>query len=111
MPTTSSPRIRLATGLLAGGLLLGPLTACSFSSDSVSCSGTSCSVTLKGDGAKAKVLGYELALAGTDGNRASLKVGDRSVSCTSGQSVDAGPLRLECSSVTDESVQLRASLG
>ena len=109
--TPSTSRARWGAGLLAGGLLLGPLAGCSFSSDSVSCSGGSCSVTLKGNGAKAKVLGYQLAFAGTDGGTAKLTVGNRSVSCTSGQSVDAGPLRLECSSVTDDSVELRASLG
>ena len=104
-------RARSVAGLLAGGLLLVPLTACSMNSDAVSCSGTSCSVTLTGSGATAKVLGSELAFAGTQGSRASLKVGDRSVTCTAGQSVSAGPLRLECATVTDDSVELRASLG
>jgi hypothetical protein len=92
-------------------LTLAPLTACSFSSDSVSCSRTSCSVTLSGDGAKARVLGHQLAFGGTDSGRASITVGDRTVSCTSGQSIDAGPLTLECTRVTGTSVELRASLG
>jgi hypothetical protein len=108
---STRPRGRLAAGLLSGGLLLSALAACSFSSDSASCSGGSCSVTLSGDGAKVRVLGYQVAFAGTDAGRAQLTVGDRSVSCAAGQSVDAGPLRLECAEVTDDSVQLRASLG
>lgn len=111
MPTTRSRRSRLTTAALAGGLVLAPLGACSLSSDSVSCSGTSCTLTLSGTGATAKVLGYQLAFAGTEGGKASLSLGDRSVSCTSGQSVDAGPLTLQCSKVTSDSVELRASLG
>ena len=38
-------------------------------------------------------------------------IGDRSVSCTQGQSVDAGPLTLSCSEVTADSVKLTAKLG
>ena len=98
-------------GLLAGVLALLPLTACQASSDNVSCSGGSCSVTLSGDGAKATVLGKSLAFAGTSGGRATLSVGDSSVSCAQGESVSAGPLRLACTKVTDNSVELTASLG
>jgi hypothetical protein len=108
---STRPRVRLAAGLLCGALLLPPLAACSFSSDSVSCSGGSCSVTLTGDGAKVRVLGYQVAFAGTDGGLARLSVGDRAVSCSAGQNIDAGPLRLECAEVADDSVRLRASLG
>jgi hypothetical protein len=102
---------RLAATLLAGGLLLAPLAGCNISSDSASCSGTSCSVTLKGDGAKAQVLGSNLAFGGVQDGRATLSVGGHSVSCAQGESVNAGPLALECSEVTDDSVKLTAKLG
>jgi hypothetical protein len=107
-----TPRLpRLAAGALAGGLLLTPLAGCSGGSDALSCSGSSCTVTLTGDGSKVSVLGQELAYAGTHGGRATLSVGDAGVSCAQGESVSAGPLRLECTSVTDSGVELRASLG
>ena len=104
-------RSRTVTGLLAGALTLVPLAACQVGSGNVSCSGTSCSVTLTGDDANATVLGKSLAFAGTSGGRASLSVGNASVSCTAGQRVSAGPLTLACTKVTDDSVQLTASLG
>lgn len=106
----SSFRNRRVAGLLAGAIALLPLAACQVNSDNVSCSGGSCSVTLSGDGANATVLGKSLAFAGTSGGRATLSVGDSQVSCSEGQSVTAGPLRLACSKVTDNSVELTASL-
>jgi hypothetical protein len=104
-------RARTAAVLVAGALSLAPVAACQANSDSVSCSGNSCSVTLSGDGAKAKVLGSTVAFAGTQNGTATVSVGGHDVSCTQGQSVDAGPLHLECAKVTDDSVELRASLG
>lgn len=89
--------------------MLLPLTACS--SDDVSCSGSSCTVTLTGGGASATVLGQDLGYAGTQDGTASLSVGDHEVSCTQGEEVTAGPLTLSCSSVTDDSVELTATLG
>ena len=105
MSTTS----RIAAPLLAGALLL-PLSACSFSANGVSCSTSSCTVTLSGDGAEAEVLGTTLSFAGVQDGRASLSVGGASVSCAEGESVSAGPLELQCSSVTDDAVELTASL-
>jgi hypothetical protein len=110
MPSTTRPA-RAAAILLAGGLLLAPLAGCNFSSDSVSCSGTSCSVTLEGDGAKADVLGSRVAFGGVKDGRATLSVVGHSVSCAQGESVHAGPLALECTEVTDDSVKLTAKLG
>ena len=43
--------------------------------------------------------------------RASLGVAGASVSCAEGESVGAGPLQLECTSVTDDAVEITASLG
>ena len=111
MSSTSTTRARrLAAPLLAGALLLAPLAGCSFSSDNVSCSGSTCTVTLSGDGAEAEILGTTLTFGGIEGGRASLSVGGASVSCGEGETVTAGPLELKCSSVTDDSVELSASL-
>jgi hypothetical protein len=110
MSSTTS-RARLAAGALAGGLALLPLTACSFSSDNLSCSGSECSVTLSGDGAQVDVLGTSLAFGGVQDGRATLSVGNASVSCAQGETVQAGPLTLTCATVAADSVELTASLG
>ena len=109
--TSTTPSVRLAAGLLAGGLALAPLSGCTFSSDNVSCSASTCTVTLSGDGAEAEILGTTLTFGGIQDGRAQLSVGGASVSCGEGETVTAGPLRLECSSVTEDSVDLSASLG
>jgi hypothetical protein len=109
---SSTTRIpRLAAGLLTGALLLAPLAGCTISSENVSCSSGTCTVTLSGDGAEAEILGTTLTLGEIQDGRASLRVGGASVSCGEGETVTAGPLRLECSSVTEDSVDLSASLG
>jgi hypothetical protein len=111
MARTSTTRAaRLATALLAGGLLLAPLGGCTFTSNNVSCSGNSCSVTLSGDGAEAEILGTTLTFGGVQDGRAELSVGGTGVSCAEGESVSAGPLSLQCTTVTDDSVELTASL-
>lgn len=99
--------VRLAAGVLAGTLALA---GCSLSSDNVSCSGSKCTVTLAGDGASAQILGQKVEFAGTKDGRATLGVGDASVSCAQGESVSAGPLSVTCTSVTDGAVELTASL-
>ena len=109
MASTSTSR--RAAGLLAGGVALAALTGCTFTSENVSCSGSSCTVTLSGEGAEAEILGTKLSFDGTQDGRASLSVGGASVSCGEGESVTAGPLQLTCTSVTDDSVELTASLG
>ena len=107
LSTSTSHR---AAVLLTGGVALAALTGCSFSSDNVDCSGSSCTVKLSGDGAKAEILGTTLTLGSVQDGKASLSVGDASVSCAEGESVTAGPLELTCSSVTEDSVKLTASL-
>jgi len=108
MSTTTTSR---AAGLLAGGLTLAALTSCSFSSQNVSCSTSSCTVTLSGDEAQVDVLGTTLTFGGVQDGRASLGVAGATVSCAQGESVGAGSLQLECTTVTDDSVELTASLG
>ncbi len=102
--------VRITAGLLTGGLLLAPLTACTFTSNNVSCSTNSCTVTLSGEGAKAEIFGSTLSFGGVQDGRASLSVGGASVSCGEGERVPAGPLELECSSITEDGVELTASL-
>lgn len=106
MPSTS----RSTAGLLAAGLALVPLTGCSVSSNNVSCTTSSCSVTLSGEGAEADILGTKLTFGGVQDGRASLGVAGASVSCAEGETVTAGPLSLECTSVTEDAVELTAAL-
>jgi hypothetical protein len=101
---------RVAAGLLAGGLALGALGGCTFTSNGVSCSTSSCTVTLSGDGAQAEVLGTTVTLGSVQDGRASLEVGGASVSCAEGESVAAGPLSVECTSVTEDAVELTATV-
>jgi hypothetical protein len=110
MPSRSRRPVRIAAGLLSGGLLLAPLAACTFTSDNVSCSTSSCTVTLSGEGAEAEIFGSTLSLGDVQDGRASLSVGGATVSCGEGESVVAGPLELQCSSITEDGVELTASL-
>jgi hypothetical protein len=109
--SSTSTTVRLATTLLAGGLVLAPLSACTFSSDNVSCTPSSCTATLSGEGAEASILGTTVEFAGTQDGRATLGVAGASVSCGEGEKVAAGPLSITCSSVTDDAVEITASLG
>jgi hypothetical protein len=109
-PRPRSAAARAAALLLAAGISLGAVSACTLTSDNVSCSGSSCTVSLTGDGAKADILGNALTFAGVKDGRATLSVGDNSISCAQGEKVSAGPLTLECTKVTDKSVELTASL-
>jgi hypothetical protein len=109
--TPNARAARIAGGVLAGALTLIPLTGCSLSSNNVSCSTSSCTATLTGDGAEAEILGTKVSFAGTKDGRATLGVGGASVSCAEGESVSAGPLSLTCTSVTDDAVEITATLG
>ena len=109
---SSMPRTaRLAAGFLAGGLVLAPLAGCSFSSDNVSCTTSSCTATLSGDGAEAEIFGTTVRFGGVQDGRATLGAGGTNVSCAQGDSVGVGPLQIECTSVTDDAVEITASLG
>ena len=70
----------------------------------VSCSGNSCSVTLGGSGSRAHVLGTTFGLAAIDGDRATLRVDGRDVTCGPGRSVSVGELRLTCTAATETTV-------
>ena len=101
---------RTAAGLLAGGLALGALGGCTFTSNGVSCSTSSCTVTLDGEGAQVDVFGNTVTLGSVQDGRAALEVAGASVSCAEGESVAAGPLSVECTSVTADAVELTATL-
>lgn len=107
----TAPRTaRLAGAVLAGGVALLSLTGCS-SGDDFSCSARSCTLTLSGDGAKVDLpIGPTIRLGSVSGGRASISVGDSSVSCAQGESVSAAGLSLECTEVSDDEVKLTASL-
>ncbi|HZH22275.1 MAG TPA: hypothetical protein VEZ18_18980 [Geodermatophilus sp.] len=77
----------------------------------VNCTGTSCAVTLSGDGAQADILGTPIVLGAVESGRASIRVGDQEIGCSQGESVSAGPLNLECTTVTEDTVTMTASLG
>lgn len=101
---------RTARLTLAAALLVLPLTACSVGSENVSCSTSQCTATLTADAAEAEILGTSLAFGGVQDGRATLSVGNASVSCAQGESVSAGPLALTCTTVTENSVEITASL-
>lgn len=103
-----------ASGGAATGSVGASVSGSASGSPSVSgvdCSGTSCTLTLTHSNAQASVLGATVALSSLSNGQATVTVGGHSVSCTQGQTVSAGPLHLECSTVTADEVVLRASLG
>ena len=77
----------------------------------VDCSGTSCTVTLSPEAGEVDVLGTRMAYEGIDNGVATVVVGDETVTCAEGDSVDAGPLTLECTTVSEETLSLTATLG
>jgi hypothetical protein len=98
-PGTTEPGTTDATGT-AGGR-----------NADVNCSGTSCSVTLSGNGAQADVLGTPIVLDAVESGRASIRVGNQEIGCSQGESVSAGPLTVECTTVSEDMVTMTASLG
>lgn len=129
-----------AIGVLAGGLFVLPMTGCSdatvdgeslpsvtaeLPSDAPStedvgeavesaveadCAGMSCELTLA-TGQEAEVLGTTLSFTGSEDGTATLQADGRSVTCTEGEEISAGPVSVECSAISDDSVTLAASLG
>jgi hypothetical protein len=74
----------------------------------VSCSGSACTVTLAGS-SRLTVLGTTFSLTSIQGGRATLDVGGQSVSCAQGESVSSGPITLQCTAVTADSVSFTAT--
>ena len=107
----SRTAVRTARLTTAAALLVLPLTACSFGSNGVNCTTSGCTATLDSQTAEVELLGTSLAFGGVQDGRATLSVGNASVSCAQGESVTAGPLSLTCTTVTEDSVEVTASLG
>ena len=63
-----------------------------------------------GAGSEVEVLGTTVTLGSVQDGRANISVGGASVSCGQGESVTAGPLALECTSVSGDTVELTATL-
>ncbi|MGY2127595.1 hypothetical protein [Blastococcus sp. SYSU DS0617] len=85
-------------------------SAASAVNERVDCSGDSCSVTVS-TGSDVEVLGLQLSLQSVEGDQATVTAGDSTVTCGDGETVSVGPLSLQCSDITDDSVTLSASLG
>ena len=111
LSTPNTRAARISAVVFAGAVVLVPLTGCTLTSNNVSCSTSSCTATLSGDGAEAEILGTTVTFAGVQDGRATLGVGDASVSCAEGESVGAGPLSVTCTKVGDDSVEITASVG
>ncbi|MDP5184273.1 hypothetical protein QOZ88_16690 [Blastococcus sp. BMG 814] len=136
MATTHTRRLTRGA-LAAGAVLLCPLAGCSGTEpntgtsvledtgaaastassaagavgEAVDCSGTSCSVTLGADSESVEILGTTVSFGGVQDGEATFSVGNQEVSCTEGQTVGAGPLSMECTTVSADSVTFTASLG
>jgi len=75
-----------------------------------SCSGASCFVALTGADSKVDVLGTNIVLRGVRDGTAELRVGGHDVSCTQVQrTISTSWLRLDCTAVTGNGVQLTVS--
>jgi hypothetical protein len=66
-------------------------------------------VTLAGGGSTATVFATTISFLGVQDGRASLRVGEETLSCAPGESVSSGALRLECTAARDDGVDLIAS--
>lgn len=127
--------------VLAGGLVLVPITACTGNEETtgtsvlteaedavesatsaagsaaedvdsnVDCSGDSCTVTLSPDADEVEVLGTTVSYDGVEDGEATMTVGDETVSCAEGDTVEAGPLSLECTTVSEDELSFTATLG
>jgi len=68
-------------------------------------------VTLAGTGSRVQVLGTRISLEAVRDGQATLRVGDRDITCTEGQSASADSLTLTCTGVTSDTVTVTLSLG
>jgi hypothetical protein len=58
-----------------------------------------------------QVFDTTISLVRVDNGQATLRAGDQEISCTQGQSISAGSLMLECTTVTHDTVTFTASRG
>lgn len=109
-PTTSASADAGTATPTSGSAATGSPGTATPTDTGVNCSGNSCSVTVSGH-AQVEVLGTTIRLGAVQDGQATFGIGDRQVSCRQGDSVSAGPLRLQCTTVTPDSVTFTASLG
>ena len=74
----------------------------------VSCLEDSCTVTLAGTGSLVQVFDTTIAFVAIRDGAATLRVEDQEVVCRQGDGVPAGPLQLECTGVTEDTVEFTA---
>ena len=101
-----------ATAVLALGLGLSTLTACSSDGAKASCEGTtSCTVTFdrSADNAKINILGVTVQLDSVDDQAVTLSVGDRKVTVSKGQGVNAGNIHITVDQVTSDQIVIKAT--
>ena len=103
-PSSGSGAAAAGGGRVSSGAVSASVAGGSGSVSLVSCSGNSCSVTLGGSGSRAHVLGTTFGLAAIDGDRATLRVDGRDVTCDLGRSVSVGALRLTCTAASGDTV-------
>ena len=64
-------------------------------------SGSSCAVKLAGTGSTVQVFGATIALEEARTGEATVRVGNRTVSCRQGETVSVGPVRMACTDITN----------
>ncbi len=89
----------------------GSSSADSGSSTGVDCSGTSCTITFGGDGTEVDVLGTTVRLGQVTDGQARIGIAGNDLTCSEGETISAGPLSVECTTISPETVVLNASLG
>lgn len=77
----------------------------------VDCTLSGCTATIQGADTEVEVLGTTIRLGTIENGRATIGVAGQELSCSQGETVAAGPLSVECTTVTTDSVTLSASLG
>jgi len=96
--------------LLAGAAVAAAvaMSACSVTTNNYSCSNNRCEVTLSGSGSETELYDDTLSLRldSADGSTAELTVGNESVSCAEGETVQAADVSVTCDSVGDDEVTL-----
>ncbi len=95
----------------AGGGATGSSSAGADSSTGIDCSGTSCTLTFGGDGTEVDVLGTTVRLGQVADGQATIGVAGNELTCTEGETVSAGPLTVECTTIGEDRVVLTTSLG
>jgi hypothetical protein len=100
----------IATLALSAGLVVGA-AGCGTEGASTTCSTSSCTISFdRGvDGAKASVLGVEVALVSATDTTATLKVAGQEVTVNNNQSVEASGFTITLKSLTQSQVQVEVS--